>query len=127
MSCHPRVTAWTTILQTHWPHLSTPHAMVLALWSLGMGLARSCALTAVSTVLATGLGRTEPAVRQQWRECCYEATAKRGGHRGALAVAPCGVPRLAWSVDQWAGTPWALALAATTWGPRCTVLARSVV
>ena len=41
-------------------------------------LARSCALTAVSVSLATWLGRKEPAVRQQLRELCYEASAKRG-------------------------------------------------
>lgn len=65
MSCHPRVTAWTMVLQTPLPHVSKPQATVLALWSLGMGLARSCALTAVSAFLATWLGRKEPAVRQQ--------------------------------------------------------------
>ena len=78
MSCHPRVTEWTTIIQTHLPHLSKPQATVLALWSLGMVLARSCALTAVSAFLATWLGRKEPTVRQQLREFCYEVTAKRG-------------------------------------------------
>ena len=45
MSCHPRVTEWTDTIQTHLPHLSKPQATVLALWSLGMVLARSCALT----------------------------------------------------------------------------------
>src|SRR5712691_11248667 len=127
MSCHPRVTEWTTTIQTHLSHLTKPQATVLALWSLGMVLARSCALTAVSAFLATWLGRKEPAVRQQLREFCYEATAKRGTARGALAVEPCFVPLLAWVVEQWEGTPWALALAATTWGTRCTVLALSVV
>jgi hypothetical protein len=53
MACHPRVTEWTTIIQTHVPHLTKPQATVLALWSLGMVLARSCALTAVSAFLAT--------------------------------------------------------------------------
>ena len=49
--CHPRVAEWTTIIHTHLPHLTKPQATVLALWSLGMVLARSCALTAVSTFL----------------------------------------------------------------------------
>jgi hypothetical protein len=127
MSCHPRVTAWTMILQMHLPHLSKPPATVLALGSLGMGLARSCALTAVSAFLATWLGRKEPAVRQQWRELCYEVTAKRGTARCALAVEPCFVPLLAWVVEQWEGPQWALALDATTLGTRFTVLALSVV
>jgi hypothetical protein len=42
MSCHPRVTEWTTVIQTRLPALSKPQATVLALWSLGMVLARSC-------------------------------------------------------------------------------------
>ena len=103
MSCHPRVIEWTIIIQTHLPHLSKPQATVLALWSLGMVLARSCALTAVSAFLATWLGRKEQTVRQQLREFCYEATAKRGTARCALAVEPCFVPLLAWVVDQWEG------------------------
>ena len=127
MSCHPRVTAWTTIIQTRLPHLSKPQATVLALGSLGMVLARSCALTAVSAFLATWLHRKEDAVRQQLREFCYEATAKRGTARHALVVEPCFVPLLAWVVDQWEGTPLALALDATTLGTRLTVLALSVV
>jgi hypothetical protein len=92
-----------------------------------MVLARSCALTAVSAFLATWLGRKEPAVRQQLREFCYEATAKRGTHRCALAVEPCFVPLLRWVVEQWEGTQMALALDATTLGTRFTVLAISVV
>src|SRR3989442_14527054 len=127
MSCHPRVTEWTMIIQTHLPHLSKPPATVLALWSLGMVLARSCALTAVSAFLATWLGRKEPAVRQQVREFCYEVTPKRGTARCALAVEPCFLPLLAWVVGQWEGPQLALALDATTLGNRFTVLAMSLV
>jgi hypothetical protein len=92
-----------------------------------MVLARSCALTAVSAFLATWLGRKEPAVRQQLRELCYEAPAKRGTARQALVVETCFVPLLGGIVDQWEGTQLALALDATTWGTRFTVLAISVV
>ncbi len=127
MSGHPRVTEWTTIIRTHLPQLTKPQATVLALWSLGMVLARSCALTAVSVFLATWLHRKEDAVRQQLREFCYEATAKRGTARQELGVETCFVPLLAWVVDQWEGTQWALALDATTLGTRFTVLALSVV
>ena len=127
MSCHPRVTEWTLIIHTHLPHLSTPQATVLALWSLGMVLARSCALTAVSAFLATWLHRNEDAVRQQLREFCYEATAKRGTMRQEMVVETCFVPLLSWVVDQWEGTQLALALDATTLGDRFTVLALSVV
>src|SRR5712691_4812189 len=127
MSCHPRVTEWTMTIQAHLPHLSKPQATVLALWSLGMVLARSCALSAVSAFLATWLSRKEQTVRQQLREFCYEAEAKRGTARHALAVEPCFVPLLAWVVCWWQGTQLALALDATTLGTRLTVLAISVV
>ena len=127
MSCHPRVTEWTTTIQTHLPHLTKPQATVLALWSLGMVLARSCALTAVSAFLAMWLHRKEETVRQQWREFCYEATAKRGLARQALVVEPCFVPLLAWVLCWWQGTQLALALDATTLGTRFTVLVISVV
>ena len=127
MSCHPRVTEWTQIIQAHMPHLSKPQATVLALWSLGMVLARSCALTAVSGFLAPWLGRKENTVRQQLREFCYEAAAKRGTGRCALRVETCFVPLLAWVVSWWQGTQLALALDATTLGTRFTVLVLSVV
>src|SRR5512145_1606655 len=127
MSCHPRVTEWTAILQRRLPHLTKPQVTVLALWSLGMVLARSCALTAVSTFLATWLNRKEQTVRQQLREFCYEATAKRGRTRCALDVATCFVPLLVWVVTLWQGTQVALALDATTLSTRFTVLAISVV
>ena len=127
MSCHARVDEWTTIIRTHLPHLSTPQATVLALWSLGMVLARSCALSAVSVWLATLLHRQEQSVRQQLREWCYEAEAKRGAHRQALAVDSCFVPLLRWVLHRWQGTQLALALDATTLGTRFTVLASSVV
>ena len=72
---------WTAT-QTHLP-IEPAQATVLALWSLGMVLARSCALTAVRAFLATWLGRKEPAVRQQLREF---ATRPRpnAGRRAAL-------------------------------------------
>ena len=127
MSCHPRVTEWTTVIRTHLPHLTKPQTTVLALWSLGMVLARSCALTAVSAFLAPWLGRKENTVRQQLRAFCYEAAAKRGTARGALRVETCFLPLLAWVVSWCQGTQLALALDATTLGSRFTVLVLSVV
>lgn len=127
MSCHPRVTEWTATIQTHLPHLTQPQATVLALWTLGMVRARSCALTAVSGFLAAWLSRKEQTVRQQLRAFCYAATAKRGRTRCALDVATCFVPVLVWGVTLWQGTHVALALDATTLGTRLTVLAISGV
>jgi len=81
MSCHTRVDEWPTIIRTQLPLLRKPQATVLALWSLGMVLARSCALSAGSVWLATWLGRQENTVRQQLRERCYDAAAKQGVQR----------------------------------------------
>jgi len=127
MSCHTCVDEWTTIIRTHLPTLSKPQATVLALWSLGMVLARSCALSAVSVGLATLHRRKEQTVRQQLREWCYEPQAKRGDRRRALVVEDAFAPLLRWVLSRWQGTQLALALDATTLGTRFTVLALSVV
>ncbi len=127
MSCQRAVYQWMEVVTTHMPHLSRPQAAVLALWSLGMVLARSCALSAVSEVLAQGLARKANTVRQQLREWCYEAKAKRGGPRQALAVATCFAPLLGWVLSWWEGNQLALAVDATTLGQRFVVLVVSVV
>jgi hypothetical protein len=127
MSCRSAVYQWTEVVTTYLPHLSKPQARVLALWSLGMVLARSCALSAVSLFLAQGLERKANTVRQQLREWCYEAEAKRGGPRQALAVETCFAPLLAWVLSWWEGTQLALAVDATTLGQRFVVLVVSVV
>jgi hypothetical protein len=92
-----------------------------------MVLARSCALTAVSLFVAKGLERKPNTVRQQLREWCYEAQAKRGGPRQAVNVETCFAPLLAWVLSWWEGTQLALAVDATTLGQRCVVLVVSVV
>ena len=51
-----------------------------------MVVARSCALSAVSALLAQWLERDANTVRQQLREFCYAAAAKRGVHRQELVV-----------------------------------------
>jgi len=68
MSCRRAVYQWTTIVTTPLPHLSKPQVPVLALWSLGMVLAHSCALSAVAMLWAVGLERKAHPVRQQLRE-----------------------------------------------------------
>jgi hypothetical protein len=127
MSCHHPVYQWTRLVTTHFPHLSKPQARVLALWSLGLVVARSCALSAVSTLLAQWLDRKANTVRQQLREFCYEAAAKRGAHRQEVVVETCFVPLLKWVLSWWEGPQLALALDATTLGQRFVVLALSVL
>ena len=101
MSCQRAVYQWTDVITTHLAQLSKPQARVLALWSVGMVLARSCALSAVSLFLAQGLARHPNTVRQQLREWCYEAQAKRGKPRQELAVETCFAPLLAWVLSWW--------------------------
>ena len=127
MSCQQAVYQWTEVVTTYLPHLSKPQATVLALWSIGMVLARSCALSAVSLFLAVGLDRKPNTVRQQLREFCYEAQAKRGGPRQALAVETCFAPLVAWVLRWWEGEQLAVALDATTLGQRFVVLVISVL
>lgn len=122
---------WTAILSTQFPVLSTPQVQVLALWSLGLVLTRSCALTAVSFFWATALVSQANTVRQRLREFCYaaedKAGAKRGGKRREVPVEDCFVPLLAWALSWWDGDQLALALDATTLGTTFVVLAVSVV
>jgi hypothetical protein len=66
-------------------------------------------------------------VRQQLREWCYEAKAKRGKPRRELVVESCFAPLLAWGLGWWDGTQLALAVDATTLGQRFVVLVVSVV
>ena len=78
MSCQRAASQWTEVVTTHLPHLSKPQAAVLALWSLGMVLARSCALTAVSAILAASLDRKANTVRQQLRSGARKPTLNAG-------------------------------------------------
>ena len=127
MSCQDSLAEWTSGIRTHLPLLRKPQATVLVLWSLGMVLARSCALSAVSVWLAALLQRKDNTVRQQLREWCDEAQAKRGTQRQALVGEDGFMPLLGWVLGHWQGTQLALARAAPTVGLRVTVLAVSVV
>src|SRR2546422_3996237 len=126
MFCQASFDQWLGTIMHHLSHLSKPQATVLALWSFGMVLARSCALTAVSHMLATGMKRKEQTVRQQLREWYYDTPRKRGPKRQALPVETCFAPLLGWGVSWWQGTQLALAIDATTLGQRFVVLAVSV-
>src|SRR6516165_6560866 len=127
MFCQAGFDQWRTTIMQHLPHLSKPQATVLALWSFGMVLARSCALTAVSHLLAKGMQRQEQTVRQQLREWYYDVPRKRGTKRQAVQVETCFPVLLGWVVSWWQGTQLALAIDATALGTRFVVLAVSVV
>lgn len=127
MFCQASFDQWLMIIMQHLSHLSKPQATVLAMWSFGMVLTRSCALTAVSHLLAAGMLRKEQTVRQQLREWYYDVPRKRGTKRQALCVETCFAPLLGWVVSWWQGTQLALAIDATTLGQQFVVLAVSVV
>src|SRR5215210_4789404 len=103
MSCHWAVDQWTEEVTTHRPHVSKPQAAVLALWSVGRVFARSCALSAGSLCLATGLERKPNTVRQQVREWCDEAKATRGTPRQEVAVDTGFAPLWAGGLSGWEG------------------------
>lgn len=127
MSRRTALYRWTDEVTTAFPHLSKPQAAVLALWSFGMVLARSCALTSVALFLARLLGRQTNTLRQRLREFYQEAPAKAGTQRRDLDVTPCFAPLLHWVLRSWSGRQLPLALDATTLGTRFVVLALSVV
>ena len=118
MFCQAGFDPWLRTIMQHLPQLSKPQATVLAWGSFGMVRIRSCALTAVSHLLAQGMHRKEQTVRQQWRAGYDEVPRKRGTRRQALPVATCVPGLLGWGVRGWHGTPLALALEATALGTR---------
>ena len=94
MTCSERVSQWTQTVSSHFPHLSRPQAGVLALWSLGMVLSRSCGLSQVSILLALPLDQKEETLRQRLRQCYYPAKDKAGKQRRTLEGETCFAPLL---------------------------------
>jgi hypothetical protein len=118
---------WQAELAKRLPMLSAAQVRVLAEWSLGMVLGRSCALTMVALVWATAKREQPGTVRQRLREWCYAAERKRGRQRQEVQVEACFPALLAWVVAGWSGKQLALAMDATSLGDRFVVLAISVV
>ena len=92
MVCQTGCNPWRTTSRQQLPDLSQPQATVWARGSFGMGLARSCALTAVRHLLAQGLRRTEQTGRQPRRAWDDDTPRKRGAKHSTSrpAVRPCG-------------------------------------
>jgi hypothetical protein len=117
---------WTEEVTTAFPGLSKPQAAVLALWSYGIALARSCALDTVALFLAHLLAQKFHSLRRRLREFYLDAPAKSGPQRRDVDVACCFAPLLRWVLRDWPGRFLPLALDATTLGTRFVVLAVSV-
>ena len=120
---------WRETVSMAFPKLSRPQTTVLALWSYGMVLAKSCGLTSVCAALALQTGASESPLTQRLREWCYEAKDKKGTKRQSLDVTTCFAPLLAWVLSWWPADERRLALAidASTLTQRFTVLCVSVL
>src|SRR5258706_5594325 len=129
MSHTKPLSQWIDTVSTAFPTMSRPQAKVLALWSYGMVIAKSCGIILVCAALAIQLGCSEASLVQRLREWCYAAKDKHGPKRRELEVCTCFAPLLCWIVSLWpADEPrLALALDATTLKKRFTVLCISVV
>lgn len=127
MSRQGGLSEWTAELSNRMPHLTKPQAAVLAMWSYGIVMIRSCGRRTVATFLALLLKQKVDTVEQRLREWCYNPEDKRGKKRRALDVTTCFVPLLCWIVSLWVGTTIALAVDATSLGDRFVVLTISVV
>src|SRR3954454_8711691 len=78
----PTLYQWADVLSQRLP-LTKPQALGLALWSIGIVLAKSGSLTAVSLALSTWLAWPRPNLLKRLREWYLEAGAKKGaGARG---------------------------------------------
>jgi Transposase DDE domain len=127
MSRLPGLYQWNDVVAKRFSHLSKPMAACLALWSLGMIVARSCSLTALAWAWAPILNQKFYTLRERLRDLYREAPAKAGAKRRHLDLDTCWAPWLAWVLEGWHSQQLALALDATTLGQRFTVLAVSVL
>ena len=82
MPRHPQLYHWQKTLTRRFPKLPKTFIVLLALWTLGMILARRCGLSSVALFLARLLGRKENTMRQRLREFYQEKTAKAGATQG---------------------------------------------
>jgi len=120
---------WTETVSRKLPHLSQSEAVVLALYSFGMVLTRSCGLTTIATFLGYVLDKKANTVRQQLREFNYDGADKRGEKRRSVSVERSFGALLGWVLSWWSSDEKRLALAldATSWRDVFVVLAISVV
>ncbi len=81
MSRLPGLYQWNAAVAKRFSHLSKPMAACLALWSLGMIIARSCSLTAVAWAWEPILKVKFHTLRERLRDLYREAPAKAGSQR----------------------------------------------
>ena len=110
-------------------HLSKSQITVLALWSFGIVLAKTCGLSSVALVLASHLGGKEDNFRQRLREWCWDRHDKQGKQRVDWDVTQSFAPILKWILALWASEERCLVVTmdATSLKKLFVVLSMSVV
>lgn len=110
-------------------HLSGTQITVLALWSYGIILAKSCGLSSVALALASDFDGKESNFRQRLREWCWDKKDKQGKKRIDWEVSESFVPLLKWILALWSPEERRLVLAmdATSLKKLFVVLSISVV
>jgi hypothetical protein len=110
-------------------HLSKSQITVLALWSFGIVLAKTCGLSSVALVLASHLGGKEDNFRQRLREWCWDRHDKQGKQRVDWDVTESFAPILKWILGLWSSEERCLVVAmdATSLKKLFVVLSISVV
>jgi len=126
-----QIEEWQSIISENLPHLSKPQATVLALWSFGMAVIKTCGLTSVSFFLSLLLDEKELTMKQRLREWYCDRKDKKGRKMGEnrtdIVVQDCFVFLLKWIIKHWQSKKIAIALDATSLSLSFTVLAVSVV
>jgi len=120
---------WRSIIEKHMGHLSGTQITVLALWSYGIVLAKTCGLSSVAMALATDFGEKESNFRQRLREWYWDKKDKQGKKRVDWEVSQSFVPLLKWILALWSPNEQKLVLAmdATSLKKLFVVLSISVV
>lgn len=131
MSRPLQLTQWRQELTTRFPELPPRYVLVLALYSIGMILAKTSGLSTVALYLAKALGWSYHALRKRLSEFSKEAAAKSGVKHGIkrrdIDVTTCFAPLLRWVLSLWSGRHLALAIDVTNLADRFHVLCVSVV
>jgi hypothetical protein len=125
---------WTALLQQHLPTLSLPEVKNLALWSIGIVLARSCSLYAVVLALICWLPCNPRSLLKRLQEWYLEAAAKKGHgtagqgqYRRDWDPATVCPHLLAWMLQAWPTRQVVFVLDPTPLSDRFTVLAISIL
>jgi hypothetical protein len=125
---------WLELLRQRFPTLSKPQATGLALWSIGIVLAKSSSLHAVALALAIWLALNPLSLLKRLQEWYLEAKAKKGHgsgstgqHRRDWDAHNLSPYLLRWILEDWPTRQLVIALDPTNFGDRFTVLAVSVL